>query len=160
MKAEYLNPLMIATKDVFQSMLQLAIEAGEVSTNEDHVATQGVNVSIGVTGDLRGVIVYSFPEEMALAIVTHMAGMEMKTMDKFVTSAMGELANIISGQAMTHFTEEKYQCDIVPPQIFIGENMTLSMGKEEIHTTRLRSAMGDFSIHLALEPGKSMGSDL
>lgn len=151
MKAEFVRPIIAATKDVFQNMLQQQVEEGQLSTAENGVETQGVNISIGVTGDLRGVIVYSFPEKMVLDIVTCMAGMEMDKVDKFVTSAIGELANIISGQAMTHFTVENVKCDIVPPQIFIGDSMTLSMGSEEILTARLGAGLGDFSIHLALD---------
>lgn len=154
MKAEYLKPVILATQDVFQNMLQQLVQEGEIRLNADSVATQGVNISIGVTGDLRGVIVYSFSEEMVLSIVAGMSGMMMDKIDKFVTSAIGELANIISGQAMTHFTEGDYRCEIVPPQIFMGENMTLAMAHEEILTVELQSGMETFAIHMALESQK------
>ena len=59
------------------------------------------NVVIGVTGDLRGSLLYSFPKQMALDMVSIMAGMSMTKLDAFVSSALGEVANIISGNAVT-----------------------------------------------------------
>jgi len=46
-----------------------------------------------------------------------MSGMEFSEIDDFVTSAMGEIANIISGNVMSTLSVQKLSCDILPPHI-------------------------------------------
>ncbi|HBG09236.1 MAG TPA: chemotaxis protein CheX, partial [Firmicutes bacterium] len=102
MKVEYINPFYKATIDVFRIMLNLDVKRGALRAVEELEPVSEANVVIGVTGDLRGSLLYSFPKEMALEMVTIMAGMAMNKLDAFVSSALGEVANIISGNAVTH----------------------------------------------------------
>lgn len=150
MNVAYINPIYDATNEVFQQILQVEIERGQLGVKEDTITTNQANISIGVTGDLKGSIVFSFSEQMALEIVTQMSGMEMDKLDKFVTSAVGELANIISGHAMTNLSEKDYQCDIVPPQIIIGENKTISMATEKILTIPMKTEIGGFELNISV----------
>ncbi|MNI97656.1 CheC-like family protein [compost metagenome] len=47
--------------------------------------------------------------------------MEMSELDDFVASAISEVVNIISGNAMTGLFESQVQCDILPPTIEVAE---------------------------------------
>jgi len=79
------------------------------------------NVILGVTGDLQGSVLFAFPKEMALDMVKIMSGMKLDEIDNFVSSALGEIANIIGGNAVTNLASQNYSCDIVPPQVIIGK---------------------------------------
>jgi chemotaxis protein CheX len=46
--------------------------------------------------------------------------MEFGEIDDFVTSAVGELSNIISGNAATALAGRGIVCDIRPPRISVG----------------------------------------
>ena len=87
---------------------------------------------------------------MALEMVRIMAGMEMKELDAFVTSAMGEMANIISGNALTRLFEHNYRCDIVPPQVMIGTGQSLSMATPSAIVLQLQTAIGNFEVSISL----------
>lgn len=150
MKVEYINPFYQAANEVLANMLQLNVKKGNLETRSNVVSSKKTNISIGVTGDLKGSVVFSFSEEMALKIVEEMAGMKMDKLDKFVTSAIGELANIISGNAMTNLSQGEYECDIVPPQVIIGTNKTISMAAESILSIPLETDMGKFEINLSI----------
>ncbi len=150
MRTEYVEAIFSATVKVFSNMLQLVVDRGEVQIREDFFAGNKVNISIGVTGDLKGMIVFSFPEEMVLEIVTQMAGMEINQLDKFVTSAIGEMANIISGQAMSNFAQSSSMCDIIPPQVTIGDDISITMMADQVLTLSLQTTIGDFELHVSL----------
>ncbi|UMZ74906.1 chemotaxis protein CheX [Natranaerofaba carboxydovora] len=151
MKAEFVNPFYKATNDVFGNMLDIETERGDLGVVEDIVSGGMANVMIGVTGSLSGTIMYSFPEDMTLEIVKIMSGMEMDKLDSFVTSALGEVANIISGNAITYLNQENYNCDIVPPQIIIGENKSISMAAEKALVLPLKTSIGDFDINISIK---------
>ena len=50
-------------------------------------------------------------------MVSIMSGMEVEAVDEFVTSAISEIANIISGNVMTLLEGENVRCDILPPEL-------------------------------------------
>jgi len=51
---------------------------------------------------------------MTLEMVKILSGMEMDKIDNFASSALGEMANIIGGNALTLLSQYNYTCDIVP----------------------------------------------
>lgn len=107
------TPFLEATRNVFQLMLDLSDIAE--SPAEAFECGDEVDVSIGVTGDLVGEVIYRFPRETSLYMVKIMSGMEIESIDDFVTSAISEIANIISGNVLTMLAAEDMKCDILPP---------------------------------------------
>ncbi|MDF2923975.1 MAG: CheC domain protein [Paenibacillaceae bacterium] len=121
MNTELVNPFYKATREVFQLMLDLEIHRGVEQILNEGSSNKKAYVSIGIIGDLEGSILYCFPESMTLEMVRIMSGMEMETLDDFVASALSEIVNIISGNAVTDFSESHYACDILPPVIQVSE---------------------------------------
>ncbi|NMB00786.1 MAG: chemotaxis protein CheX [Firmicutes bacterium] len=150
MKVEYINPFYQATIDVFRVMLNLEPKRGELRAVEELVPVAEANVIIGVTGDLRGSLLYSFPKTMALDMVNIMAGMQMTKLDAFVSSALGEVANIISGNAVTYLAKNNLSCDISPPQVFVGNDSSLSMSTEMAIVLPLVTDIGTLEISISL----------
>lgn len=151
MKSEYVNSFYKATKDVFNLMLDIDTERGDLKVVEGMVSSKDANVILGVTGDLKGTILFSFPKEMTLEMVKIMSGMPIKKIDNFVSSALGEVANIIGGNALTILNSNDYTCDIVPPQIFIGEYKSYSMANEMALFLPLKTPIGEFDINIYLK---------
>ncbi|SHK13098.1 chemotaxis protein CheX [Desulforamulus aeronauticus] len=151
MKAEYVNSFYQATTDVFQLMLDLQAERGTLKLLEDMVLSKDASVILGVTGDLRGTILFTFPKDMVLEMVKIMSGMEMAEIDSFVSSAIGEVANIIGGNAVTILANHDYTCDIATPQVLIGEYKSLSVGNEKALLLPLITSIGEFEIALFLK---------
>lgn len=151
MKAEYVNSFYKATQDVFKLMLDIGTEKKDLKVVEDLVYSKDANVVLGVTGDLKGTILFSFPKDMTLEMVKIMSGMEMNEIDGFVSSALGEVANIIGGNAMTLLTADNYVCDIVPPQILIGEYKSFIEPKEKALFLTLGTEIGEFDINIFLK---------
>lgn len=148
MRTECINSFYKATEDVFHLMFDLNVERGDVKEVEGLVSSRNANVVLGVTGDLKGSILFSFTKDMTLEMVRIMSGLEMKTIDNFVSSALGEVANIIGGNALTNLTCYNYICDLVPPQVIIGEYKSLSMANEKALLIPIRTNIGDFDINI------------
>jgi len=111
-------PFFNATRDVFKLMLDLNNISDKPLSNKDVPTLNGrIDIAIGIIGDLQGKVIYYFPKETSLEMVKIMSGMEFSEIDDFVTSALGEIANIISGNVMSTLSVQKISCDILPPHI-------------------------------------------
>lgn len=154
MKAEYVNSFYKATLDVLKLMLDVDVKQGQLSVVEGLIPSKDANVILGVTGDLRGSILFSFPKDMTLEMVYIMSGMRMEEIDNFVSSALGEVANIIGGNALSNLSASNYTCDIVPPQILIGTYQSVSMANEKAVRIPLITEIGEFDITIYLKEAK------
>lgn len=118
MNEKILKPFLQATNEVFQMMFDIEfdfsqpMETKSIKYDEGHVSAE-----IALLGDVKGTISYNFKVDTILELVEIMSGMEITEVDEFVTSALGEIANIISGNALTALSEEEIIGDLEPPLI-------------------------------------------
>lgn len=147
MTAELYHPFLEATQTVFQLMLDLS-DIHERPA-EAFACVDEVDISIGVTGDLTGEIVYRFPRDTSLAMVNIMSGMEVDSVDDFVTSAISEIANIISGNVLTLLAGDGLHCDILPPVLQKADE-----GGEDAARTAccVSTSAGDVCLDIRLTP--------
>ncbi|NLO90353.1 MAG: chemotaxis protein CheX [Clostridia bacterium] len=113
MKDKLYRTFVDATRNVFNLMLN-------ISDISDHPAENlkcddGIDIAVGIVGDLQGEVVYRFPVSTSLNMVNIMSGMQFEEVDAFVTSAISEIANIISGNVLTALSDNNMKCDILPP---------------------------------------------
>ena len=100
-------------------------------------------IIIGVTGEMRGQVLIGMTEETACAIASKMCMMEVKTIDDFASSAIGELGNMIMGNAAIVFSSNGVGIDITPP--------TLSHGEVSLRITLLRLCACRWYLQTAVE---------
>lgn len=102
-----------ATYNVFNLMLNIS----EISDRpiEEFFCDDEVDIVVGIVGELQGDVIYQFPVTTSLNMVNIMSGMEFSDVDIFVTSAISEIANIISGNVITSLSDNKLRFDILPP---------------------------------------------
>ena len=148
MKQEYTHPFCQAVQEVFKLMLNLEVMHCPVDNQAAGASGKEVAVSIELTGDVAGSIRFRFPEKITLEIVKLMCGMEMEQLDTFVTSAIGEMSNIISGNAVSHLAAANYRCDILPPKIEIAESGTFS--GEPGQSIPLQTSVGTITMNMLL----------
>lgn len=146
-------PFFQATRDVFLLMMDIETVACDANGCTGILAGEGISITIGLTGDVTGDIVYRFPKKTTLEMVRIMSGMDVGDIDDFVASAVGEIANIISGNAVVQLSENNINCDILPPRILVeGDPLleTLSADGGEPHTV-IQSSIGEIELFLAVK---------
>ncbi|NLJ40832.1 MAG: chemotaxis protein CheX [Clostridiales bacterium] len=150
MRAEYIKPFLTATNDVFKLMLDMEPQRKDMRVVDDMIASRDANVILGITGDLQGSVFLGFSREMALEMVKIMSGMDMNVIDSFASSALGEIGNIIAGNALSGLEEAGFICDIVPPQVFIGEYKAFPLAGNQALLLSLTTPIGDFDVSVFL----------
>ncbi len=118
MDVKYVNPFMGAIKNVFKVMLNMDVQFGKphIMTQED--ITHDVSGIIGLSGDVVGAVIVSFPRLSALKIAGIFAGVTFVETDADFTDAVGELANMIAGNAKKDL--DGLKISISTPSVVIG----------------------------------------
>ncbi|MFQ9934260.1 MAG: chemotaxis protein CheX [Lachnospiraceae bacterium] len=125
---KHINPFLQSSVSVIEMTTQTKLEVGkpELSALEFH--DNIFILQVGVTGVLRGQVLLTMNEENAKEIASKMMmGMPIEALDEMSRSALGELSNMIMGNAATLFSSQGIAMDITPPISLFGDNIKLQI---------------------------------
>lgn len=120
------KPFIKATKDVLKAMASLDVAAGAPFVKKDNIARGDVSAVIGVTGDKNGTFSISFDRKTAVHIVKQMLGDAIEDIITDVQDAVGEITNMISGQARVGLVELGLKLQGSTPSVIMGDNHTIA----------------------------------
>ncbi|OYT72116.1 MAG: chemotaxis protein CheX [Armatimonadetes bacterium JP3_11] len=150
MKAEYINPFISAAMNVFQMMVGITPQKGQLSARKGIFTSQQCNIVLGVTGQLEGQIIIGMSIFTADKIASKMLGTTIRTFDELAASAIAELGNMISGAALTELAARGIQCNLSPPSLIRGTNVRISTLEIPTLVVPLQTEMGDVEINVGL----------
>ncbi len=152
MDAKMINPFINATMNVLETMAFTKSEPGKPYLKKDDVAQGDVSGVIGFTGETNGTVAVTFDESCILKIVTNMFGEEMTEMNNDIADAVGELTNMISGQARKELEEIGKIFHGAIPTVVTGKNHKLeSMTSGPKIAIPFKTEAGSFTIEVCLE---------
>jgi chemotaxis protein CheX len=149
MDVSYVNPFISATVNVFKTMLSTEIMPGKPRIKSLPYPTYDISGIIGLSGNAQGSIAISFPKILALKVVSKMLDSEIKVVGPELTDGIGELANIIAGNAKQGLTQ--YQLSISLPNVIIGKDHAIA-SQSGIPTIVVPfvSPLGEFAMEISL----------
>ncbi|MDX1966152.1 MAG: chemotaxis protein CheX [Planctomycetaceae bacterium] len=121
--AEYVNPLITATRDVFEMMLGCTPVRSGLRLKQPGDASPEVSAVIGISGGAAGTIVVGMSGEAACEVLKRMIGAEAYAVNDQVCDAVGEITNMIAGSAKAQLA--KYQLSISLPNVVTGDGLRL-----------------------------------
>lgn len=119
MDVNYINPFLKALQYVMQMVFGIQPEFGKVYLKQ--APFQGYTVNLKVNGEVDGVFALVMNGNTAKKIVTKMLGQEIEQMDDMAISAIGELGNMIVGNACTLYSQKGLHTNISTPEVVVGE---------------------------------------
>ncbi len=155
MKEEYINPFLTPAKMVWQKELGHALELERAEMVSHQFTTEEVTAIIGISGKLEGTVLYGFPETTANAIVRILIGEDDATPhDELGLSALGEIANMVTGNAATMLAGMGYPCEISPPVMVepAGSRFTTLAGSQIMVT--FVSDLGPLTVRITLSEAR------
>ena len=120
MDVQYINPFLNATVKVLETMAFLKVRPGKPYVKKNSSAAGDVSGIIGITGDVEGSFSISFSKECIKKVVSNMLGEEVEDIDDEVKDAVGELTNIISGDARRELSEKGLSLNGSLPTVVAG----------------------------------------
>jgi chemotaxis protein CheX len=122
MDIKFINPFLAGTVNVLKTMAFVDPKPGKPYLKKDNLAVGDISGIIGLTGAAKGSMAVSFSEKCILKIVSNMLGEELKGIDKDIEDAVGEITNMISGNARKFLEAEGYTITAAIPTVVSGRN--------------------------------------
>lgn len=120
MKAEYINPFLKGAINVLKTMASIEPVPGKPFLKKDKLSKGDISGIIGLTGAKQGSVVVSFTKECALKVVSGMMMQEYTEINDEVRDAVGEITNMISGDARKHLAELDLKFEAGIPTVVTG----------------------------------------
>ena len=151
MEEEFVNSFLAPAKLVWTKELGECLEMAGAQVVSNQFTTDDLTAIIGISGRIEGNVLYGFSNETALAVVRRMIGEDVECYrDKLGLSAIGEIANMITGNAATQLSQAGFPCDISPPVIVASPGLKFTtFGGSQILVT-LSSSLGPLNVRFNL----------
>lgn len=158
MDLKYIQPFIEATLYVLETMAFTQARAGEPYLKSDQTAMGDVSGIIGMTGKkANGTLSVSFAQNCIIAIVSNMFSEEMTELNDEIKDAVGEITNMISGQARQKLEELGKCLEAAIPTVITGINHSIKhITTYPIVAVPFSTDNGSFTIEVCLEEEESV----
>ncbi len=126
MDVKYINPFIVATQSVFKTMLSIDVNLNKPVLKTARNTSGDVTGIMGLVGDRKGTITISFREKGAMFVFQTLIGDECTSVTPDVVDAIGELTNIISGQARKEFERAGINLKASIPMVVVGHDVEMN----------------------------------
>lgn len=123
MRAEYINPFIESTVEVFRTMLGCEVSRTGLTMHDSFCPEFDITGIIGLSGRAHGDVVISFEERVALAATETFLGSSYTEINDDVVDTVGELTNMIAGNAKTSLSS--LSMSLALPTVIVGKNHSI-----------------------------------
>ena len=125
MDVKFINPFLNGTINVLKTMAFVEVQPGKPFLKKDHLALGDVTGIIGLTGTATGSLSVTFNFALIQMIMSNMLGEDVSEVTNDVRDAVGELTNMISGDARRMLQQEGLTLNAAIPTIVAGKDHTI-----------------------------------
>jgi chemotaxis protein CheX len=120
MDVKYINPFVVAIKNVFNTMIDVPFTLGQPALKKDRTPSFEISSIIGLSGNVSGCVVINLSTPVALQLVSALLGDTVTEIDDDTIDAIGEITNMIAGNAKTDFPGEDNAISV--PSVVTGKH--------------------------------------
>ena len=154
MDVRYINPFIEATQHVAKTMLEIetVLSRPTLKTGEEPAAD--ICAVIGLAGDAAGNITLCFPAKTAVKFASKFAGEELTIDHPDLADALGELCNMVAGQAKAQL--EGLKTSISLPRVMRGKDIyAFQPAKQPVLVLPFDTPFGRFRVEVVLKINKA-----
>ena len=150
MKMELIQPFINAADAVLAQGLQSPMSIGNLSMEQEVYRRKGVAALVTLSGGIEGRIVFDLDPETALRVASHFAGADLPESDELVRETVCELANQVTGNAVTTLNDQGFHFRVLPPVLLASEHTPASTEDTEALVISFETARGSMFMNIAL----------
>ena len=118
--------LVIATHDVFETMIGHRLSHDPPIAGEALRPRSNVVACVGIAGSVSGLVAIYSTTDTAKVIAAGLLGISPDELNGEMVDAIGEVANMVAGSFRTRISERGIQCDITVPTVTVGSDFYTS----------------------------------
>ncbi|MGL4986179.1 MAG: chemotaxis protein CheX [Treponemataceae bacterium] len=150
MRVEYINPFVEATQNILAEVIGVGVVRNDLYLKPTSQPVMGVATFVGLAGDVEGRVIFDMTLETALKVASHMNMEELSVFDELAKATITELANLITGQAVTKLHEMGFKFDITPPALFLGDKIEISNQTQEALIVPMALPQGKIEVNISI----------
>ncbi len=151
--AEIISPFLEAAALVFRRVLGLQLIRGKTTIRGKPDPSRELAIVIGVKGKIQGQVIYAMNLETAYKIARKLLPKSSPTAIRTeYRDVIGELANMITGNALNMLTERKAELDLTVPVVLSADSPEFKLPERTTLSLNLYSRLGLVEVNLALAP--------
>jgi chemotaxis protein CheX len=152
MDVKYINPFINAVKKLFSTMIDVPFKLGQPTLKKANIPEYEISGIIGLSGTVSGCVVINLSREIALQLVSALIGDEVSELDDDCTDAIGEIANMIAGNAKTDFPSDGTSISV--PSVVVGKHKVSYPSGLPIIAIPCLTDKGEMVIEVALKENR------
>ncbi len=150
MKLEYIGPFVSSTMGVLKNVFQSDVGQGDVSLLRGHELAGDVSVVIGLYDHSGESIILNMDSATALKICTAMNGFACGSTDLLGADTLGELANMIAGNAVSALCDQGFVFSVQPPVTIGRTELPLITDGLELFQVLVTSKHGSITVNFTI----------
>ncbi len=151
MRVDYINPFVESAFSIIHEVLNCEVKRGQIYLKGTTQSIMGVATIVGLAGAVEGRILIDMERPTALAVVSAMNFEEITEMDELAQATLNELANMVTGHAVTRLHEMGFRFDLTPPAVIMGENLQIHDAGIEALVVPIMTPFGKIEINVAIK---------
>lgn len=155
MRIEYINPFIEATFEVLSEILRTDnIKRGELFLKKSITPSHSVSIITGITGPANGRVIIDMEEPTALKILQAMTSSSFNSISEigeYEKSALSELGNMITGNAIAKLYKKGFTFVLTPPTVITGKDYDIDTPQIETLVVPIILPIGQIEINIALK---------
>ncbi|MBP7554156.1 MAG: chemotaxis protein CheX [Spirochaetes bacterium] len=151
MRVEYINPFVESAMQILSATVSKDLKRMDISLKPSLTPMMGVVIIVGLAGQVSGRLIIDMSRATALKVASAMNQEELKEFDELTFATLTELANMITGKAVTKLHELGFQFDLTPPALFTGDNIQISDNKIESLVVPIDMPQGKIEIIVGIK---------
>jgi CheY-specific phosphatase CheX len=159
MKMELIQPFINAADAVLSQGLQGRTKVGYLTMEEEAYRRRGVAGMVELSGDIEGRIILDLEPHTAARVASHFAGSELPDSDDLVKETVFELANQVTGNAISALNDQGFHFRVHPPLLLTAEEGDKSSEETEALMICFETPMGNVFMNVALRYSRKRRSD-
>lgn len=151
MDVKYINPFIAAITNLFTTMMKTQVMIGKPFLKQDDDRIAGYCAIIGFSGDAQGSVTLCLNSMTAQKVIEAFTGESIGSDDPDMADALGELCNMIAGQAKAQFNG--MQISISLPRVIRGEGLeTMRSRHDRVLVLPCDTSLGRFRVEVSMKP--------
>lgn len=152
---EFIEPIFNSTINIFSNFLQLDIKEKGISMRNPLVPKFEISAILGISGDkLEGKIVLNLSKKLAMKIYEILLNEKTDEFNEYVKDAVGEILNMITGNAKGEFQDKNIYYRLSTPFIVEGKDQTIkNVGNTPFVSSIYWTSQGFFELCYTIYPG-------